>query len=103
MKALTVLSDGKIASASLNKIILACKHGTPIQLCHGHFGAVHSLCVLRGKLVSGTQDATVSLWDEDGARLLAMTGHSKDVMALAVLTDGTIVSGSKDRTIRMWK
>jgi WD40 repeat protein len=103
VKALTMLSDGSIASASLNKIILACKYGTQIQLCRGHFGAVHALCVFKGKLVSGTQDATVSLWDDDGSRLLAMTGHAKDVTAVAVLADGTLASGSKDRTIRLWK
>lgn len=103
VRALTMLSDGKFASASLNKIILACKHGTQIKLCRGRFGSVHSLSVLNGMLVSGTQDATVSIWDHDGSRLLAMTGHRKDVMALAVLADGTIASGSRDRTIRVWK
>jgi WD40 repeat protein len=54
-------------------------------------------------LVSGTQDATVSVWDGDGSRLLAMTGHTKDVTALAMLPNGTLASGSKDCTIRLWR
>ena len=103
VRALTVLPDGKIVSGSLDKTIIVWKDGKAQYSCRGNFGAVHALCVLNGQLVSGTADATVSIWDEDGSRLLAMAGHSKDVMALALLFDGTLASASKDCTIRIWR
>ena len=103
VRALTVLPDKKIASGSLDKTIIVWKDGQPIYHCCGNFGAVHALCVANDKLVSGTQDATVSVWDDDGSRLLAMTGHTKDVTALTLLPDGTLASGSKDCTIRLWR
>lgn len=31
-----------------------------------------------------------------------LEGHSGPVLSLAVLTNGTLVSGSGDKTIRMW-
>lgn len=103
VRALTVLPGNMIASGSLDKTIIVWKDGRPVYHCRGNFGAVHALCVVNGKLISGTQDATVSVWDDDGSRLLAMTGHSKDVTALALLPNGTLASGSKDNTIRLWR
>jgi WD40 repeat protein len=103
VRALTVLPDNKIASGSLDKTIIVWKDGRPIYHCRGDFGAVHALCVCNGMLVSGTQDATVSVWDDDGSRLLAMTGHTKDVTALTLIPGGTLASGSKDCTIRLWR
>jgi len=102
VRALTVLPDGKIVSGSLEKTIIVWQDGKQHYSCRGKFGAVHALCVLNGQLVSGTEDTTVSVWDEDGSRLLVMTGHTKSVMALALLPDGALASASKDGTIRIW-
>lgn len=103
VRALTVLPDHKIASGSLDKTIIVWKDGQPLYHCRGSFGAVHALCVLNGKLVSGTEDATVSVWDDDGSRLLALAGHTKAVTALTSRPDGTLASGSKDCAIRLWQ
>lgn len=103
VRALAVMPDGKIVSGSLEKTMIVWKDGKQQYSCRGKFGAVHALCVLDGQLVSGTGDTTVSVWDDDGSRLLVMTGHTKDVMALALLSDGTLASASKDCTIRIWR
>ena len=34
--------------------------------------------------------------------LLTLTGHTSDVNALTVLSDGSLVSGSDDNTIKIW-
>lgn len=39
-----------------------------------------------------------------GEQLLHLyTGHTDDVLCLTVIANGSLVSGSKDRTIRVWK
>ena len=56
------------------------------------------------RIVSGSEDTTVKLWDAaSGAELLTLTGHTSAVNAVAYSPDGTrIVSGSSDHTIKIW-
>ena len=48
------------------------------------------------RIVSGSEDKTVAVWDlETGTRLHALTGHQDAVTSVAVSPDGRrIVSGS---------
>ena len=57
--------------------------------------------------VSGSEDNTIRVWDLDKqsgdegyARVL--TDHTDDVSSVTQLKDGRIVSGSWDRTLRVW-
>jgi WD40 repeat protein len=56
-----------------------------------------------GKLASGSWDWTVRVWDDSGACLHTLTGHTRGVTVLAVLPDGKLVSGSCDKTVRVWE
>lgn len=68
----------------------------------GHFGSIACLAVLPdGKLVSGSDDCTVRVW-EDGVCLHTLAGHTSSVYVLAVLPS-KIASGSQDTTVRLWK
>ena len=77
------------------------------------------LCTLRGhshdvsavayspdgtKIVSGSGDKTVRVWDAvTGTLINTLQGHSEYVSAVAYSPDGTkIVSGSWDKTVRVW-
>ena len=55
-------------------------------------------------LASGSQDATVRLWDTESCReLLRLEGHIGNVYALAFSPDGKrLASGANDRQIMLW-
>jgi WD40 repeat protein len=58
----------------------------------------------RGRLVSGTMDGNIRLWDvEASSTLCILRGHTNGVSFLAVSPDNTrLASGSQDGTIRIW-
>ncbi len=65
----------------------------------------HTLVFLRLLL-----QATVKLWDCQGQSMKrpavcvqTLYGHDGTVSAVAVVTDSCIVSGGKDRCIRLWR
>ena len=56
------------------------------------------------RLVSGSHDRTLKLWDLDSGNCLhTFEGHADWVLACAVTPDGRrLVSGSDDRTLKLW-
>jgi WD40 repeat protein len=56
------------------------------------------------RLVTGTEDQTARLWDAgSGRELLALAGHSGEVMSVAFSTDGhRVVTGSTDLSAKLW-
>ncbi|KAG9085884.1 hypothetical protein FS749_004044 [Ceratobasidium sp. UAMH 11750] len=70
-------------------------------------GAINGISVSRDgrRIVSGSSDNTVRIWDaQTGAALLhPLQGHSDRVMSVAFSSDGQrIASGSSDNTVRIW-
>ena len=56
------------------------------------------------KLVSGSQDETVKVWDvASGLEVCTLRGHEEDVNSVAWSPDGSkLVSGSEDMTVKVW-
>ena len=56
------------------------------------------------RLLSGSDDKTLKLWDAaTGALLRTFEGHSDQVRSVAFSPDGTrLLSGSDDRTLKLW-
>jgi WD40 repeat protein len=68
----------------------------------GHTDYVWSLVGWKDKLLSGSKDKTIRVWDmETGEHTATLTGHNGAVYALAV-HENRLFSSSHDRTIRMW-
>jgi WD40 repeat protein/serine/threonine protein kinase len=74
------------------------------RVLYGHKGWVTALAVLpNGCLASGSDDATVRIWDvASGQTVLVLRGHEQVITGLVALPDGRIVSGSADMTLRVW-
>jgi WD40 repeat protein len=71
----------------------------------GHGEAV--VCVASlwdGRVVSGSQDRTLRLWDVQHSTptVVALEGQSDDIVCVAQLEDGRVASGSQDGTLWLW-
>ncbi|KAN0075185.1 hypothetical protein V8E54_007796 [Elaphomyces granulatus] len=76
------------------------------QILTGHSDWVRSVAFSPDskKVVSGSYDSTVRIWDiTTGQADQTLTGHSDLVTSVAFSPDGKkVVSGSSDRTVRVW-
>ncbi|MEO1528801.1 MAG: protein kinase, partial [Planctomycetota bacterium] len=77
-----------------------------IASLEGHSDWVRSVAVSHDgrRVVSGSDDDTVKVWDlESGRELASLEGHSDWVRSVAVSHDGRrVVSGSDDDTVKVW-
>lgn len=74
------------------------------KILHGHTHRVWVLeCAGDGsRLVSGSCDASVRVWDVvSGSCLHVLRGHKASISCLNILGD-VLVTGSEDKSVRMW-
>ena len=80
--------------------------GKPLKSLHGHNHFVSSLTLNSDstKLVSGSWDKTIRLWDIPTSKSdLLFKGHTKDVLSVAFSHDERLIfSGSMDNTLKYW-
>lgn len=80
-------------------------NGTGIRQ-FAHRQAVNSLSAAPngGAIAAGSEDGTVSLWDEVGRRLDTLPSQHTPVRVVVYSPDGTVLAtGSADGMIRLWK
>ena len=77
-----------------------------IKTLEGHEDCILSLITLKQSnyLCSGAADLTIKIWDWEKSKCLyTLKGHEKWVKCVIELDNGIIVSGSDDKTIKLWK
>lgn len=99
--------ETRILSASDDKTLRLwdLETGKTLRIFEGHTARVNSVLILPGgrQVLSGAYDNTIRLWDLDtGTTLRILEGHTNFVRALAITTDGRLLSASQDKTLRIW-
>ncbi|KAF8838104.1 WD40 repeat-like protein [Paxillus ammoniavirescens] len=80
-------------------------HRAPVQVFAGHQDAVICVCFYPNerKLVSGSGDGTLRIWDRNTGMVQVLSGHTGTVWDVDVTRDGKmLVSGGRDGTVRIW-
>jgi WD40 repeat protein len=100
------LASGELNSGDLSGDLWSKPTWTLQQTIEAHTDWVRCLSFTPdgGKLVSGSFDKTIVLWDlETGESIYTLADRPKGIFALAVSPDGKLLaSGSWDETIELW-
>ncbi len=109
VSALTILTDGTLASGSWDTTIRLWNHNNGLynitRILTGHSAYIDSLtCLSDGTLVSGSGDKTIKLWNTSTGKIIkTLEGHTSYIWCLCPLPYNNLASGSGDKTIRIWK
>ncbi|MEM9273128.1 MAG: trypsin-like peptidase domain-containing protein [Cyanobacteria bacterium P01_F01_bin.143] len=94
--------DSTVTSADAQTEKFKSKYDQVYASPAGHFGDVNAIAMQGDIVVTGSEDATVKVWNRASGKLQnTLIGHGAPVTAVAI-TDKIIVTGSQDATIRLW-
>uniref|UniRef100_A0A2P2KS99 DENN domain and WD repeat-containing protein SCD1 n=1 Tax=Rhizophora mucronata TaxID=61149 RepID=A0A2P2KS99_RHIMU len=69
----------------------------------GHTGTVRAISSDRGKVVSGSEDQSVIVWDKQTSQLLEeLKGHDAQVSCVRMLSGERVLTAAHDGTVKMW-
>ena len=100
--------DGKLLASGGNDALVRVwdvERGALLHTLRGHTRIVWNVAFSPDgrTLASGSYDFTIRLWDvASGQQRKVIDGHTETVVALDFTPDGRLVSGSDDKTARLW-
>ncbi|KAF0908304.1 hypothetical protein E2562_024718 [Oryza meyeriana var. granulata] len=98
------LPSGELFSGSSDSTIKLWKGRTCLHTFTGHADTVRCLAHMPGLgILSASHDGTIKMWALTGQPLLEMIGHTSLVYSVDAHSSGVIVSGSEDRSVKIWK
>ncbi|KAF8835286.1 WD40 repeat-like protein [Paxillus ammoniavirescens] len=77
----------------------------PVQIYEGHEDRVYCVSFFpdENKLVSGSHNGSLHIWNRKTGEVNVLSGHTRMVVDVDVSPEGKmVVSGSGDRTVRIW-
>jgi WD40 repeat protein len=78
------------------------KQSCLLQTLNGHSDSVWSVCTSGDKIISGSDEKTLRVWDMNpGKCLCTLNGHTEIISSVCISGD-KIISGSWDKTLRIW-
>ncbi len=108
VNALAFAPDGgrALACAANVALLIDPRTGKTVATLQGHTAAVTSAAFSHDgrRILTGSDDRTVRLWDAESAKLLrTLTGHESYVRGVAFSADGKqALSGGTDTTVLLW-
>lgn len=100
---LDFIDDNMVILGFYDNTMLIKNRSTEQIVCRlvGHEEMVRCLKVSGERIISGSDDKTIRIWDQNGLLLRTLEGHEEAVTCLQVIGQ-TIISGSEDKTVRIW-
>jgi WD40 repeat protein len=96
----------RIATASWDRTVRIWDPATgqPIQTLHGPGGALNCVAIAPdGRVAAAGRDRTITIWDAAGKLIQCVTGHERNVLALAFSHDGSLLASSgEDGIAAIW-
>lgn len=77
--------------------------GNPVQQYVGHEGPVCSVLERGAQVITGSWDGTAKVWDVSSGELQHSLDAGAHAVTIGVLPTGEIVTGSQDRTLRVFR
>ncbi|KAF9437262.1 hypothetical protein BGZ76_001427 [Entomortierella beljakovae] len=117
VKAVIAPTDSMIVSVSRDKTVRTWQRQSSNtfsqdKVFNGHSNYVNSVAFIgaseqnpHGLIVTGGSDKVINVWDPEDASapVFTLIGHTDNVCSLFADTDGHIVSGSWDKTAKIWR
>ncbi|CAN1255594.1 Phospholipase A-2-activating protein [Linum perenne] len=104
VQAVIKLPSGELVSGSSDTTVKLWKGKTCLHTFVGHTDTVRSLAVMPDLgVLSASHDGSIRLWALTGEVLMEMVGHTSIVYSVDSHCSGVIVSGSEDRSAKIWK
>ena len=75
---------------------------TPTIKLIGHTATVFCMTIWKSKIISGSSDDTIKIWNLQGQCEATLQGHADIISSLNCLSDGRIVSTADDGTLKIW-
>ena len=98
-----VIPENRIIVYGTDNDIKICDSYGNIMTLTGHTNSIRCVCIFKNKLVSGSDDNTLRIWNiSNGKCESILIGHDGYVNCVETSGD-LLISGSSDETIRIWK
>ncbi len=69
----------------------------------GHLGYIWTATIIDDKLITSGRDKKIKIWSKEGNKISEITGHRNSILSLIKFDKNTIISASRDTTIKIWK